>query len=167
MIFNFNAAEVFDIAIKIEENGKRFYDRSRELVKDPEVQKLFAELAQEEIKHKEKFTALKNQLPASTAAGTVFDPNNELDLYLKMMADQHVFRSGKEVDAQVSKIQSAADALKLAIQFEKDSVLFFLSMQEATCEGKGRDLVTLLVKEEQEHVRRLSLQLRKITHSAG
>ena len=63
MMFNFNAAEVFDIAIKIEENGKQFYDRSREIIKDPEVQKLFAELAQEEIKHKEKFTS--PQEPAS------------------------------------------------------------------------------------------------------
>ena len=36
MMSNFNAAEVFDIAIKIEENGKRFYDRSREIIKDTE-----------------------------------------------------------------------------------------------------------------------------------
>ncbi|HOV87645.1 MAG TPA: ferritin family protein [Syntrophobacteraceae bacterium] len=167
MLFCFNAAEVFQIAVEIEENGKAFYDKARELVTDPEVKKLFADLALEEVSHKKKFEDFKAQLPSGLAAPTVSDPQHELDLYIKMMADQHVFRTTKELDAQVSKIQSAADALKLAIQFEKDSVLFFLSMQEATCEGKGRDLVTLLVKEEQEHVRRLSLQLRKITHSAG
>lgn len=163
MIFNFNAAEVFDIAIKIEENGKRFYDRSRELVKDPEVQKLFAELAQEEIKHKEKFTALKNQLPATTAAGTVFDPNNELDLYLKMMADQHVFVSSAGVDAQLAKIQNAADAVKMAVEFEKDSVIFFLTMQDATEEAQGKAFIGALVKEEQEHLRRLTLELKRIS----
>lgn len=163
MIFNFNAAEVFDIAIKIEENGKRFYDRSRELVKDPEVQKLFAELAQEEIKHKEKFTALKNQLPTSTAAGTVFDPNNELDLYLKMMADQHVFVSSAGVDAQLAKIQNAADAVKMAVEFEKDSVIFFLTMQDATEEAQGKAFIGALVKEEQEHLRRLTLELKRIS----
>jgi len=83
-----------------------------------------------------------------------------------MMADQHIFRNDKEMQEQISKIKTTVDALRMAIQFEKDSVLFFLSMQEATCEGKGRDLVNLLVKEEQEHVRRLSLQLRKVTHAA-
>lgn len=162
MIFNFNAAEVFDIAIKIEENGKRFYDRSREIVKDPEVRKLFAELAQEEIKHKERFTALKDQLPAGAGAATVFDPNNELDLYLKMMADQHIFISSEGVEAQLGKIQSAADALKMAVEFEKDSVIFFLTMQDATEEAKGKALIGTLVKEEQEHLRRLTLELKRV-----
>jgi rubrerythrin len=162
MMFNFNASEVFDIAIKIEENGKQFYDRSREIIKDPEVQKLFAELAQEEIKHKEKFTTLKSELPASTASGAVFDPDHELDLYLKMMADQHVFISSDGVEAQLGRIKSATDALKMAVEFEKDSVIFFLTMQDATEGVQGKALIGSLVKEEQEHLRRLSLELKRI-----
>lgn len=162
MIFNFNAAEVFDIAIKIEENGKRFYDRSREIIKDPEVQKLFAELGQEEVKHKEKFTTLKSQLPKRTGAGAVFDPDNELDMYLKMMADQHVFVSSEGVEAQLGKIQSATDALKMAVEFEKDSVIFFLTMQDATEEAQGKEFIGVLVKEEQEHLRRLALELKRL-----
>ena len=162
MIFNFNAAEVFDIAINIEENGKQFYDRSREIVKDPEVIKLFEELAREEITHKEKFQALKSQLPASAASGAVFDPNHELDLYIKMMADQHVFISSESLEAQLGGIKDARDALKLAVEFEKDSVIFFLSMQDATEGAQGKDFIGSLVKEEQEHLRRLSLELKKI-----
>ncbi len=50
----------------------------------------------------------------------------------------------------------------MALQFEKDSVIFFLGMEEATCEGKDRDLITLLLKEEQSHVRRLSLQMQRM-----
>ena len=162
MVFNFNATEVFDIAIKIEENGKRFYDRGREIVKDPEVQKLFAELSVEEIKHKEKFTTLKSQLPASAASGAVFDPNRELDLYIKMMADQHVFISTESVDAQLDQIREARDALKMAVDFEKDSVIFFLTMQDATEGAKGKEFIGSLVKEEQEHLRRLTLELKRI-----
>jgi rubrerythrin len=162
MIFNFNAVEVFAIAIQIEENGKMFYDRGREIIKDPEVQKLFEELAQEEIKHKEKFESLKSQLPSSAAAATVFDPNHELNLYLKMMADQHVFISSTATRAQLDQISDARDALKLAIEFEKDSVIFFLSMQEATEGAKGKEFIGTLVKEEQAHLRRLSVELRKL-----
>ena len=53
-------------------------------------------------------------------------------------------------------------ALKLAINFEKDSVIFFLSLQDAA-EGKaGQETIKALVKEEQEHLRRLSLELSRL-----
>jgi rubrerythrin len=161
MIFNFNAGEVFDIAIKIEENGKRFYDRGRELINDHEVQKLFEELAGEEAKHKEKFETLKSQLPPSATSSTVFDLNHELDLYIKMMADQHVFISSESVEAQLDLIRDARDALRMAVEFEKDSVIFFLSMQEATEGTRGKEFIGSLIKEEQEHLRRLSVELKK------
>jgi rubrerythrin len=164
MIFNFNASEVFDIAIKIEENGKYFYDRGREIIKDPEVKRLFEELALEELKHKERFETLKRQLSASAASGAVFDPSHELDLYIKMMADQHVFISTESVKAQLDQIKDARDALKMAVEFEKDSVIFFLSMQEATEGTKGKEMIGALVKEEQEHLRRLALELKKLGH---
>jgi rubrerythrin len=164
MVFNFNAAEVFDIAIKIEENGKRFYERGQQIIKDHEVQKLFEELAREEVKHKEKFQTLKNELPSSAGSGAVFDPNHELDLYIKMMADQHVFISSESVEAQLDRIKDARDALKMAVEFEKDSVIFFLTMQEATEGTKGKELIGSLVKEEQGHLRRLTLELKRLGH---
>jgi rubrerythrin len=162
MFFCFSAGEVFQIGIEIEENGKAFYDKAQKIVKDAAVNQLFAELASQEVEHKKRFEALKAQLPPEAQKATVSDPDNELYAYLKMMADQHVFRNSSEVDAQLAQVKSAADALKLAIQFEKDSVLFFLSMQDATCEDKDRELINLLVKEEQEHLKRLSLELRKL-----
>jgi len=66
------------------------------------------------------------------------------------------------VEQRLAQVKSAADALNLAIQFEKDSVLFFLSMQDVTCEDKGLELIQILVKEEQEHLKRLTLQLHKL-----
>jgi rubrerythrin len=161
MIFCFNATEIFDVAIKIEENGKRFYDQSREIITDPEVKKLFEELGQEEVKHKEKFQALKSQLPSGSGACTVFDPNHELNLYINMMADQHVFTADGSVETKLAGIKDAKDALKLAVEFEKDSVIFFLSMQDATEGAKDKEFIGTLVKEEQEHLRRLSLELKR------
>ncbi len=162
MIFDFNAVEVFDIAIQIEENGKKFYDWALKIVKDPTVQKLFEELGQEEIKHREKFISLKSQLPASAASGGVFDPDHELSLYIRMMADQHVFVSGGDIQAQLARIRNAEDALKMAIEFEKDTVIFFLSMQDATAGTKGKEFIGSLIREEQEHLRRLSVELKRV-----
>jgi len=163
MIFNFNAAEVFKIAVEIEENGKRFYEQSLTCIDDPEVKKLFEELAREEVEHKKKFQSILAELPKEAAAPTVFDPDNQEAQYIKMMADQHVFAKSSSVDSKVCELRDMRDALRLAIDFEKDSVIFFLSMQDATDNKKGKDLINLLVKEEQEHLRRLSAQLHRVT----
>ena len=78
-----------------------------------------------------------------------------------MMAEDHIFVSSAHLKSQVDRIGDAADALKLAIEFEKDSVLFFLSFEEAVTGKKDQELIKSLVKEEQEHLRRLTLELRK------
>ncbi|MBW1920541.1 MAG: hypothetical protein JRI81_10005 [Deltaproteobacteria bacterium] len=44
----------------------------------------------------------------------------------------------------------------MAIDFEKDSIVFFLLMQDNTDEKTGKKLVGQLLKEEQEHLRKLS-----------
>ena len=87
-------------------------------------------------------------------------------MYIHALADQHVFGPGAKLEGAPANVATVEDALKLAIQFEKDSVVFYLGMQEATCEGKAKDVVGLLVKEELSHVRRLSLHLRKCSADA-
>jgi rubrerythrin len=161
MLFCFNATEVFRIAIEIKDRCVAFYEKAQGVIQDSEVKQLFENLVREETEHKAKIENLKAKMPVGAWTPAVSDPEQELDLYIKMMADQHVFSSAAELDAQLAEVKTTKDALKLALQFEKDSIIFFLGMQEATCEGKDRDLIALLIKEEQHHVRRLSLQIRK------
>jgi len=163
MGYGFNAGEVFKVAIQIEENGRVFYEESRKNIKSAEIRALFADLALQEIEHKRKFETLRAQLPPESTAPTVWDPQNETDQYIKMMADDHVFVSSAGVKDRVERIRDAADALKLAIEFEKDSVLFFLGIEEAVSGEKDRELIKSLVKEEQEHLRRLTMELRKLS----
>ncbi|MFH1138760.1 MAG: ferritin family protein [Pseudomonadota bacterium] len=165
MIYGFNAGEAFRIALEIEENGRLFYEKARNKTDDPEVKKIFLELGQEEIKHKERFSALLAELPRETTAPTVWDPQNEIDQYLKMTADMHVFRTAANVEASLGRIGGPVDALNLAIGFEKDSILFFLEMQsQAEGEESGKK-IGQLVKEEQSHLKRLALLLNKLTCS--
>jgi len=156
MLFGFNADEVFRIAIEIEENGKEFYEKAERKIDNEEVKELFRELAREEFIHKKRFSELRAQLPELAKEGQVFDPDNEMGKYIKMMADMHVFRSGQDLSKRLETISSAKDALKMAIDFEKDSIVFFLLMQDNTDEKTGKKLVGQLLKEEQEHLRKLS-----------
>jgi len=161
MGYSFNAGEVFKIAIQIEENGKHFYEESQKIVSNPGIQKLFAELAEQEIEHKKKFESLRAQLPLESTASAVWDPDNELDRYIKTMADDHIFVSSVSLKDQLAQVKDAKSALKMAIEFEKDSVIFFLSLEDLT-EKKDQELIKSLVKEEQGHLKRLTLELMKL-----
>ncbi|MEA3359500.1 MAG: ferritin family protein [Thermodesulfobacteriota bacterium] len=161
MIYGFNANEIFQIAINIEENGKRFYEKAMELIDDKDAKTLLASLAKEEIEHLKKFTELKEQLPKEAAAGTVWDPENDMNNYLHMVADMNVFSSDFNLKDELSQVKSVEDALRFGIQFEKDSIIFFLTIQDATDEAKGRELIGQLIEEEKGHLKKLSLELRK------
>ena len=163
MSYGFNAGEVFKVAIQIEENGRRFYEESQKNIESAEVRALFADLALQEIEHKRKFEALRAQLPPESTTTMVWDPENELDQYIKMMADDHVFISSDDIKTEIGRIGDASDALRLAIQFEKDTLVFFLSLEEAAAGEKDQELMKNLLKEEQEHLKRLTLELRKNT----
>ena len=163
MIYGFNANEIFQIAIEIEGNGKHFYEKAMEIIDDPDVKELLASLAQEEAEHLKRFTELKAQLPKIATEDTIWDPENEMNRYLQMMADMHVFRSDFDVEEELSRVKNSEDVLKLGIQFEKDSIIFFLTMQDATEGEKGREFIGQLVNEEKKHLNKLSLELRKLT----
>jgi len=162
VIYGFNANEIFQIAIEIEGNGKRFYEKAMEIIDDPDAKELLAFLAQEEAGHLKRFTQLKAQLPKEATEGTLWDPDHEMNRYLQMMADMHVFRSDFDVEEKLSQVIKSEDVLKIGIQFEKDSIIFFLTMQDATEGEKGREFIGQLVNEEKKHLSKLSMELRKL-----
>ena len=161
MIFCFNAGDLFRIAIEMKENAITFYEKGSDTIQDPEVVRLFTDLAKEEQEHARKLQEMSAKFPPEVAKPNVKDTDNELDAYLKAMADDHVFRSCDSLNRQLGMLKTVGDALRLAMRFEKDSLVFFFGLQDATCEGKDRDLLNVLMKEDHRHIQQLSLQLRK------
>ena len=164
MIFPFNAGEVFKIALKIEDNGHLFYETAAKKPFPEEIISLFKQLSSEELAHKAIFTHLMKGLPAETTASTVWDPDNELDKYLKMMADEHVFNKTPEAVAEaVEKISSPADAIRMAMGFEKDTIVFFLELQSVSEKyDDSREQIKKLVDEERKHLAKLTDLLMKV-----
>ena len=116
MIYGFNANEIFQIAIDIEENGKRFYEKAIDLVDNPDVKALLASLAQEEVEHLKRFAELKAQVPKAATEDTIWDPEHEMNQYLQMMADMNVFRSDVDMEEELSSVKNLEDVLRLGIQ---------------------------------------------------
>ena len=162
MIFPFNAGEVFKLALHLEDNGFRFYEAAAAKPFPPEITDLFKRLALEEKGHKSVFTQLLKKVPAAAAAATVWDPDNELDQYLKMMADQHVFsQAPSQLDQKLAGLADFREAVKLAMSFEKDSIVFFLEILALSEDNEeSRAEIKKLVDEERKHLQRLTKLLK-------
>ncbi|MCW7754587.1 ferritin family protein [Desulfobotulus sp. H1] len=156
MAYDFNANEVFDMAIQIEQNGTKFYKNAAEGVAKPEEKELLLKLAEMEVDHENTFAEMKRSLSEDEKAKTVFDPENETVLYLKALADTRVFFQ-KTINTGDMK-----EILKEAIVAEKDSIVFYLGMKDLVPEGKGKNRLDAIIKEEMGHIRLLSKELMAI-----
>lgn len=153
MSFIFNADEIFEMALKIEQNGEKFYRDSAQKVKDSETQDFLAGLADMELEHQRIFKGMKSALTAADQKAMTFDPNNETGLYLASLANTKVFF---EKDIDTSGLEGI---FKSALAAEKDSIAFYLGMKDLVPAGSGREKIEEIIKEEMRHIRILSERL--------
>ncbi len=155
MNFDFNANEILIMAAKIEENGAKFYREAAENVSGEEKDFLL-ELAKMEDDHEKTFNALSAKLTNAEKEGQSFDPDNEAVEYCKALADMRVFFEKK------SDFSSMKEIVKEAILAEKDSIVFYLGMEELVTAGLGKDKEDNLIKEEMSHIRLLTKTLKTL-----
>jgi rubrerythrin len=152
MSFNFNADEIFQMGVLIETNGQKFYEAVAKNASDPAAQKLFLDLSRWESQHIELFQKLRQGLPESAKREDLFDPNQEIHLYLKATADSHVFIKNKDIPHLASTCKTPLEALDLAVAFEKDSIVFYTTMKKLVPEHLGKGAIDTLIDEEVSHI---------------
>ncbi|MBN2415361.1 ferritin family protein [bacterium] len=149
MTTKYAGSEVLRMAIEIEKTGKRFYDGMAERFKDGDVQKLFRFLSQEEVRHESLFTSMLEAVETAPEK-SVFD-DHELALYFRSIVGDSVFpAAGKEKNVSEG-IGDIHDALKKALDLEKDAILFFHEMKYHTRE-KDHATVEEIIEEERRHI---------------
>ena len=156
MSIRYNADEVFEMAEQLERNGGKFYRRAAELASDAGTGGMLLELAAMEDDHLKTFAGMRKDLSAVERKPMVFDPEDELSLYLRAMADQHVFDVKADPSALLSAGQAANDVLRIAIGLEKDSIVFYLGLKELVPERFGRERLDGIIQEEFGHISTLS-----------
>ncbi len=152
MAMVFNAEEVLQMAEQIERNGARFYRRAAEIVKDARVNNMLLQLAAWEDGHEKIFAAMRARLSDREREPTVFDPEHEGGLYLRAMADGHVFDVKKDPAVLLTGKETALEILTQAIGKEKDSIIFYLGLKEFAPESLGREKIEGIIKEEMRHI---------------
>lgn len=148
----FNADEVYQIGVEIERNGRDFYRIAAEQAENPEMSKFYNDLAHWEEKHIELFEKFRSDLPDKAGEEALFDQDNQKHLYLKAAADSHIFRKNLNISTLVKGCKSPKDFLNIALQFEKDSVVFYNTMITLVPERLGKDKVEWLINEELSHI---------------
>ncbi len=147
----FKASEIFQFAVKIEENGEKFYRQTREKLDDPQLGDLFKYLADEEVKHKRIFSTMLESIedyePKESYPGEYFD-------YLKAYADNLIF-SLEKLEEDIAGIEDRKAALEYGIEKELDTILYYQEMKRLVPESQ-RNKIDKILDEERKHVVRLS-----------
>ncbi len=148
----FNALEVMEMAKDIEKRGKKFYLKHAEATENRDLRELFKKLAQDEQDHYEKFVALTEEL-RNGSEDEDYLYEEEVSAYFDYLVEYSVFPKDDSKES-VEALNDVEKALKLAIQAEKDSILFYREMCDYN-EGKTLEAVSQLIKEEKDHLRAL------------
>jgi len=150
----FNADEIFEMAEQIERNGAKFYRAAAKKI--PSARQALLELASMEDEHLKTFVGMHAQLSAREQEVLVFDPDSQAQMYLRVMADGHVFDVKTDPAEQLTAGETARDILRTAIGLEKDSIVFYTGLKECVSRKAGKDKVEAIIAEEMGHIGRIT-----------
>ncbi|MCK4251514.1 ferritin family protein [candidate division WOR-3 bacterium] len=147
----FEPSEVFQFAIRIEENGEKFYRQMVQKFDEPKIKELFSFLVDEEIKHKKIYEEMVSKIekyePFETFPGEYF-------AYLRAYADKIIFTQ-EEFDEEIARIKDINAALDYAINAELDSILYYQEIKNLVSENQ-RSTIDKIIEEERRHFVKLS-----------
>jgi len=159
MSMAFNADEVFEMAEQIERNGAKFYREVAARAADRKMKEMFLNLASMEDGHLRTFQEMRQGLSDQEKGGTTFDPDNEASLYLQAMADTKGFEGMKSPTLKLTGKEPMEELFEIAIEAEKNSVLFYVGLKGMVAARAGRDKVEDIIREEVGHAAQLRRQL--------
>jgi rubrerythrin len=159
MEFEYNAEEILEMAMQIERNGAKYYRLAAEGTDDKNSRNLLNDLAAMEDEHEKTFAFMKESLSEKEKEPIAFDPDNQASAYLRALVEGIVFDVKTGPEKILAQQKSLKDILKQAIEFEKDSIVFYLGMKDAVPQRLGGEKVDDIIKEEMSHIGILSRHL--------
>lgn len=153
MSIYFTGQELVEMGVKIEEIGKQFYESYAKDSKDDKIRDLFLFLAEEEVKHKQKFIEILDSMERGEFI--ISYNNEEVDNYFRAIVDTKIF-SDEDTAIQLAKnSKGKLEVINYALSFEKDTLIFYYGFIDIVKE-KTKDVVDKLINEEKSHVVKLS-----------
>jgi rubrerythrin len=142
----FTIGDVIDMAVQIEENAEKFLRDAAKKAANPELASVLQWLADEEAKHADKFSEMKQEFQETVEDTRIRDMGKAL---LQNSLGDQTF-SLKDVD--LSSLDQVETLLKRVIEFENDTILFYELIRSFVKEQGTRDFLDAIIREEESHV---------------
>jgi rubrerythrin len=156
----FNPQELLAIAVRIEENGYAYYSRVAAAAQSPTAKKMFEILAKAEQKHIQDFQSIQKTLSSASFEIPEEYQSPEISTYLSSLSDGEIFSNLMPPEKVMESIKNDKDAIRHAITFEKDSIMFFHEIYDLLpVDVPDRKAVGELIKQEKMHMARLYVAL--------
>lgn len=150
-MIRFTPDDAMEVAIKIEENGEKFYSSMAQKFNDPELKKLFTFLEEEENKHGKTFGKMLSKLGKFQIVE--YYPDEYYD-YLRAYAEKVIF-SAERLEEEMNRIEDKESAIDFAIRAELESILYYEEIKKLVRE-KEQELIDKIIEEERRHFLELS-----------
>jgi len=159
MSISLNANEVLAIAEEVKRNGYDFYRHIEKYSTDRNTKRLLRGLALMELHQAESYARKRSELTEEQKATTHFDPDCDSWMYLRQLADSHVFDVSRDPCRTISGDWQPEEILRAAVELEKDSIIFFLELKRYVLSSDRSVKIDDMIKEEMKHIALLGNQI--------
>ena len=151
------AAEALKWALEIEKNGEAFYNEVAAKSADSEAKALFEDLAAQERGHYQAFQKMLDEARPDPDLSKV--DYEEYQTYLQVVLDSALFAGPDKGLTLAKQAKDRETALRAAMGFEKDTLLFYYDLREMMVSEAERGTISDIILEEKAHLRRLAKML--------
>jgi rubrerythrin len=149
----FKGCEILDVALEIEKTGQAFYEELSKCARDEGVKKVVGFMVGEEAEHFKTFKVMQEALACENFTRSESYPG-EYEAYVKALADSRVFTNEHDIREECRRLGNDSDAIQMAIELEKDSIVFYNEMTRFVRES-DKPTIARVVDEERGHIVKL------------
>ena len=148
---NYSVSEIVEQAVQTEKMGSDFYTQmSQKFAGNEGLKNLFDTLAVKEQQHEAIFTSLKDKV-----ADQNFENWEEAGKYMRSIVESEFFLGNNKSLPSLEHIETVKDAVRFAMGFEKETLLYFYYLSDAIKTVSPSDkegTIDKIIKEEQSHL---------------
>jgi rubrerythrin len=142
---HYSVREAVEQAIQTEKLGYEFYTEMAKRFRETEgIRKLFETLAIKEQRHERKFSELKGKVKDEE-----IENRDEVSQYLRAIVESEFFLGKGKSLPSLDHVKTVSEAIRFALSFEKETLLYFYAIKEAI---KERVLIDEIIEEEKSHI---------------
>lgn len=155
----FQAADVVEMALELEKSGEAFYRAVAKKAQTDQIRALFEDLADAEVQHYAAFQKLSKT--AWDKPLMLPDEWTQYLMYLQATIQSVFFEGQDKALALAEQVADEKEALRMAMGFEKETLLFFYDLRDMVSEADKATLMRI-VNEEKSHLRQLADTLKSL-----